>query len=127
VLPTASRPPELQPLAELPSLVVADPARDVRGWEIRSASGEALGVVSELLADADRLIVEYLVVSSPGRGTSYVSLAAVSAGPGHLIAGAGALPPIQLRYRSTTSLTARTAAVAAAIVALVWLLQVFAC
>jgi hypothetical protein len=128
VLPAESPPPKLQPLADLPALVIADASRDVRGWEIRSETGQVLGVVSDLLADPDRLVAEFLVVSPvrAGDAESFVPVAALAARPPHLLLGSG-LQPIKLRYVSTVRLTARTATAAALLVFIVWSLRVFAC
>ena len=128
MLPVEVPPPKLQALAELPALVVADASRDVRGREIRSHTGQVLGVVSDLLADPDRLVAEFLVVSPlNGRDAeAFVPLAAVEARQEHLVLGSG-LQPIELRYVSTVRLTATTAAAAALLVLIVWSLRVIAC
>ena len=128
VLPVESPPPTLQPLAELPALVIADASRDVRGWEIRSDAGHILAVVSDLLADPDRLVAEFLVVTPAGAGhtESFVPVAALAARPPHLVLGSG-LQPIKLRYVSTVRLTTRTATAAALLVLIVWSFRVFAC
>lgn len=127
-LPVESPPPTLQPLAELPALIVADARRDVRGWEIRTEEGHVLGVVSDLLSDPDRLLAAILIVSSPeaGGSDSYVPLSAVSARAGHLVLG-GSLRPIKLRYRSTVRLTARVAAAATLLLIVVWAFRAVAC
>jgi hypothetical protein len=126
-LPVESPPPHLQPLAELPALVVAEPSRDVRGWKIRSETGEVLGVVSDLLADPDRLVAEFLVVSPPNTGAVrvVVPVAAVAAHPPYLLLGGG-LQPIKLRYVSTIRLTA-TATLAVLGVIIVWLTRAWGC
>jgi hypothetical protein len=125
VLPIEPRPPKLQPLADLPALVIADPSRDVRGWLIQSDSGESLGVVSDLLADPDRLVAEFLLVSRSG-AEAVVPITALALRESHLVLGSG-LQPIELRYISTTRLTARAALGAALIIALIWSLRVIAC
>ena len=125
-LPVESPPPQLQPLAELPALVVAEPSGDVRGWEIRSEAGEVLGVVSDLLADPDRLVAEFLVVSpETGDVPVVVPVAAVAARPPYLLVGSG-LQPIKLRYVSTIRLTV-TATLAVLVVIIVWLTRAWGC
>jgi hypothetical protein len=125
VLPVEPRPPKLQPLAELPALAIADPSRDVRGWLIQSDTGQTLGVVSDLLADPDRLVAEFLLVS-PSGAKSVVPITALAPRESHLVLGSG-LQPIELRYISTTRLTARAALGAALMLALVWSLRIIAC
>ncbi len=117
----------LQPLAEFPALDIADPRRDVRGWEIRSENGEVLGRVSDLLADPDRLIAEFLVVSSVTAGGvhTFVPVAALSPRSEYLVLGGG-VQPIKLRYVSTFRLTAATAA-GAVLVIILWSWGTFAC
>ena len=127
-LPVESPPSGLQPLAEFPALALADARRDVRGWEIRSEDGEVLGVVSDLLADPDRLVAEFLVVSL-AKGDNvpvFVPAAALSTRPGYLVLGSG-LKPITLRYVSTLRLTATAAAAAALLIAILWSLGIFGC
>ena len=127
-LPVKPPPSRLQPLAELPALAVADARRDVRGWEIRSEDGEVLGQVSDLLADPDRLVAEYLVVSLvKGDGIQvFVPVAALATRPGYLVLGSG-VQPIKLRYVSTLRLTAATAAAAALVVIILGALRILAC
>jgi hypothetical protein len=126
-LPVKSAPPTVQPLAELPALNIADVSRDIRGWEIRSDAGDILGVVSDLLADPDRLVAEFLVVSPSKPGdVQIVPLAALSARPPYLVLGSG-LEPIKLRYVSTVRLAAQTGAIAAFVVIIGWLLRLVAC
>lgn len=126
-LPVTSAPPTSQALAELPALQVADVSRDVRGWEIRSDSGDLLGIVSDLLADPDRLVAEFLLVSpSNTGGVQIVPVAGLSARPPYLVLGGG-LEPIKLHYVSTARLTARTAALAALLVIILWSLRIVAC
>ena len=126
-LPVESPPPQLQPLAELPALVIAEPSRDVRGWEIRSQAGEVLGVVSDLLADPDRLVAEFRVVSplKTGDVQVVVPVAAVAARPPYLLVGSG-LQPIKLRYVSTIRLTV-TATLAVLVVIILWLTRAWGC
>ncbi len=109
-------------------MVIADARRDVRGREIRSHTGQVLGVVSDLLADPDRLVAEFVVVSPVKAGDAevFVPLAAVAARQEHLVLGSG-LQPIELRYVSTVRLSATTAAAAALLVFIVWSLRVFSC
>lgn len=127
-LPVQPPPSRLQPLAELPALAVADARRDVRGWEIRSDDGEVLGLVSDLLADPDRLVAEYLVVSlvKDGGVKVFVPVANLAMRPEYLVLGSG-VQPIKLRYVSTLRLTATTAAAAALVVIILWSLRIFAC
>lgn len=126
-LPVTSAPPTSQALAELPALQVADVSRDVRGWEIRSDSGDLLGIVSDLLADPDRLVAEFLVVSPLNTGAAQVvvPVAAVAARPPYLLLGSG-LQPIELRYVSTIRLTV-TATMAVLVVIIVWLTRAWGC
>ncbi len=126
-LPVESPPPQLQPLAELRALVVAEPSCDVRGWEIRSEAGEVLGVVSDLLADPDRLVAEFLVVSPLNTAAAQVvvPVAALAARPPYLLLGGG-LQPIKLRYVSTMRLTV-TATLAVLVVIIVWLTRAWGC
>ena len=126
-LPVESLPSRLQPLAEFPALGIADARRDVRGWEIRSDDGEVLGLVSDLLADPDRLVSEFLVVSlmKGGGDQVYVPVGALSTRSEHLVLGNGGLP-IKLRYVSTFRLTA-TIAAGALLVVILWSLRTFAC
>jgi hypothetical protein len=121
-LPVKSAPPTVQPLAELPALNIADVSRDIRGWEIRSDAG-----VSDLFADPDRLVAEFLVVSPSKPGdVQIVPVAALSARPPYLVLGSG-LEPIKLRYVSTARLAAQTGAIAAFVVIIGWSLRVVAC
>jgi hypothetical protein len=123
-LPTAVPPAHLRPLAELPALRVADGAGDVRGWEVRDTGGDVLGLVTDLLADPDRLVSEFLVVSTKASsGESIVPLDRMEIQRSHLVPGGG-LAPIPLRYQSTTHLTLWAAA-AAAVVILVWAIWSF--
>ena len=128
VLPVEPQPPKLQPLADLPALVIADPSRDVRGWSIRSDTGQSLGVVEDLLADPDQLVAEFLLVSrsEASRAESVVPVRALAPGQSHLVLGSG-LQPIKLRYISTTRLTARAALGVALVLVLIGSLRVIAC
>ena len=117
----------MSPLTELPTLRVADPARDLRGWEVRGRDGRRLGTVSDLLVDIDRLRADTLLVSlatDPGGAMVGVPLRGLSAEQGgnrRLVPGEG-MPPIDLRYQSTTRY-AVWVAMAIVILALVaWLL-----
>ena len=97
-LPVGTPPPAARPLAELPALTIADSSRDVRGWQIQADTGEVLGIVSDLLADPDGLVAEFLVVSAVNAGAQVVvPVAALAAQQSHLALGSG-LQPITLRY-----------------------------
>lgn len=122
-LPTAVPPAHLRPLADLPALRLADGARDVRGWEVRDTGGELLGIVTDLLADPDRLVSEFLVVSDEASPETIVPVARVEIRDSHLVVGGG-LAPIPLRYQSTTHLTLWAAA-AAALLVLIWVIWSF--
>ena len=98
----------VRPLTELPTLRVADRARDVRGWEVRSHDGRRLGTVADLLVDIDRLRADTLLVSLAGsdRAGAMVVVSLNGLSPEHgsnrrLVPGEG-MPPIDLRYTSTT-------------------------
>lgn len=98
----------VRPLAELPTLRVADGARDVRGWEVRGHDGRRLGTVADLLVDIDRLRADTLLVSlaegDRAGALVVVPLTGLSPAPGttrRLVPGEG-MPPIGLRYQSTT-------------------------
>jgi sporulation protein YlmC with PRC-barrel domain len=98
----------VRPLTELPTLRVADRARDVRGWEVRSHDGRRLGTVADLLVDIDGLRADTLLVSLAGgdRAGAMVVVSLQSVSPEHgsnrrLVPGGG-MPPIRLRYQSTT-------------------------
>ena len=124
-LPTSVPPAHLRPLADLPALRLADGARDVRGWEVRDAGGEVLGLVTDLLADPDRLVSEFLVVSDKAMsGEAIVPVDKMEIRASHLVPGSG-LAPIALRYQSTTRLTLWAAGVAALLV-LIWVIWSFA-
>ena len=114
----------LRPLADLPALRLADGARDVRGWEVQNADGEVVGVVTDLLADPDRLMAELLLVSDAASGESIVPISRMQVRGSHLVPGGG-LEPIPLRYQSTVRLTLWTAA-AAALLVLIWVIWSFA-
>ena len=121
----------VRPLAELPTLRVADGARDVRGWEVRGHDGRRLGTVADLLVDIDRLRADTLLVSlASGDGAGamvVVPLHGLSLEHGsnrRLVPGEG-MPPIGLRYQSTTRY-AIWVAIAVAIIALAgWVLGFF--
>lgn len=124
-LPTATPPAHLRPLVELPALRPADEARDLRGWEVRDTGGDVLGLVTDLLADPDRLVSEFLVVSTKASsGESIVPLDQMEIQRSHLVPGGG-LAPIPLRYQSTTHLTLWAAA-AATLLVLIWVIWSFA-
>mgnify|MGYP003575137766 CR=1 FL=1 len=121
----------VRPLTELPTLRVADQARDVRGWEVRSHDGRRLGTVADLLVDIDELRADTLLVSLAGgdRAGAMVVVSLQSLSPEHgsnrrLVPGEG-MPPIGLRYQSTTRYPIWVA-IAVAVVALGgWILGVF--
>ena len=120
----------VRPLAELPSLRVADRARDVRGWEVCGLDGQRLGRVADLLVDIDRLSAETLLVSvakgDREGGMAVLPLHGLSPdhGSNRLVPGDG-MPPIAVRYESTTHY-AVWAAIAVVIIALAaWALGFF--
>ena len=121
----------VRPLAELPMLRLADPARDVRGWEVRGEDGRRLGRVADLLVDVDRLRADTLLVSLDGAERAgamvVVPLHGLSAEPGsqrRLVTGEG-MPPIGLRYQSTARY-AIWVAIALVVIALAgWVLGFF--
>ena len=123
-LPTAVPPAHVRPLAELPALRLPDGERDFRGWELRDTGGELLGVVTDLLADPDRLVSEFLVVSDDVSAETIVPVARMEIRGSHLVPGSG-LEPIRLHYQSTTHLTLWAAA-AAALLVLIWVIWSFA-
>ena len=122
-LPTAVAPAHVRPLGDLPALRLADGARDLRGWELRDPGGELLGVVTDLLADPDRLVSEFLVVSDDVSAESIVPVARMEIRGPHLVPGSG-IEPIPLRYQSTTHLTLWAAA-GAALLVLIWVIWSF--
>ena len=98
----------VRPLTELPTLRVADRARDVRGWEVCGRDGGRLGTVADLLVDIDRLRADTLLVSlaDGDRPGAMVVVPLHGLSPEHgsnrrLVPGEG-MPPIGLRYQSTT-------------------------
>ena len=98
----------VRPLTELPTLRLADAARDVRGWEVLDRDGRRLGTVVDLLVDIDRLEAERLLVSPGGGDRADVGfvvplhgLSPDRGGDRRLVPGGG-MPPIGLRYQSTT-------------------------
>jgi sporulation protein YlmC with PRC-barrel domain len=121
----------VRPLTELPTLRVDDEARDVRGWEVRGHDGGRLGRVADLLVDIDRLRADTLLVSlaegDRAGAMVVVPLHGLSPEPGsnrRLVPGEG-MPPIALRYQSTTRY-AIWVAVAVVIIALAgWGLGLF--
>lgn len=120
-------PPRLRRLRDLRPLEVADATDDVRGWEILAHDGRVLGVVSDLLVDAERLVAEFLVVtmaegvSAAAGAEALVPIAALEARytEKRLTSGRG-LRPIQLRYPSTVANMAWTVAVTAAVLSIAW-------
>jgi len=121
----------VRPLSEVPTLRVADRARDVRGWEVRGHDGRRLGTVADLLVDIDRLRADTLLVSLTGgdRAGAMVVVPLHGLSPEHgsnrrLVSGKG-MPPIGLRYQSTTRYVI-WAAIAVVIMALAgWVLGFF--
>ena len=120
-----------RPLTELPMLRLADRAWDVRGWEVHDHDGRRLGTVADLLVDIDRLRADTLLVSladSHHAGAMVVvplhRLSPEHGGHRRLVPGEG-MPPIAIRYQSTTRY-AIWVAIAVAIIALVgWILGFF--
>ena len=102
----------LRPLRELPALTIDRADADVRGWMVSGRDGRPLGHVCDLLADADSLQAEYVIVSIDGEGSSatpaetVLPVAALRAVPEQrqLVTGGGRMTSIRLRYRSTTYL-----------------------
>jgi len=121
----------VRPLSEVPTLRVADRARDVRGCEVCGDDGRRLGTVTDLLVDIDRLKADTLLVSLTGGDRAgamvVVPLHGLSPEPGsnrRLVPGKG-MPPIRLRYQSTTRYVI-WAAIAVVIMALAgWVLGFF--
>ena len=121
----------VRPLADLPTLRVANGARDLRGWEVRGHDGGPLGTVADLLVDIDRLRADTLLVSlaSGDRAGTMVVVPLHGLSEEHgshrrLVPGGG-MPPIGLRYQSTTHY-AIWLAIAVAIIAVAgWILGVF--
>jgi|SRR5688500_3346823 hypothetical protein len=120
----------VRPLAELPMLRLADPARDVRGWEVQDHDRRRLGIVADLLVDIDRLRADNLLVSAAGdqAGTMVVvpldGLTREHGGHRRLVPGDG-LPAIALRYESTTRYVIWVAIALAIIALALWLLGSF--
>ena len=121
----------LRPLIELPTLRVADRTHDVRGWEVCGHDGRRLGTVADLLVDVDQLRADTLLVSLAGddRAGAMVVVPLRGLSPEHggnrrLVTGEG-MPPIGLRYQSTTRYVV-WAAIAVVIIALSgWVLGFF--
>ena len=120
-----------RPLTELPMLRLADQARDVRGWQIYGQDGHRLGTVVDLLVDIDRLRADALLVSPAGTDDAdamlVVPLHSLSPDRGshrRMVPGEG-MPPIAIRYQSTTRY-AVWVAIAGAMIALAgWMLGFF--
>ena len=120
-LPTGIPPAHLRPLVDLPALRLAEGARDLRGFEVHDADSERVGVVTDVLADPDRLVAEFLLVSdAASSGELIVPVSRMEIRGAHLVPGSG-LEPIPLRYQSTTRLTLWAAA-GAALVLLIWII-----
>ena len=120
-----------RPLTELPMLRLADQARDVRGWEIYGQDGHRLGTVVDLLVDIDRLRADALLVSPAGSddaGAMLVvplrSLSPDCGSPRRMVPGEG-MPPIAIRYQSTTRYALWVAIVAAMLALAGWMLGFF--
>ena len=120
----------VRPLAELPMLRLADPGRDVRGWEVQGHDRRRLGIVADLLVDVDRLRADTLLVSSAGdqaRTMVVVPLDGLTrehGGHRRLVPGDG-MPAIALRYESTTRYVIWVAIALAIIALALWLLGSF--
>jgi hypothetical protein len=56
----------LVPMSSLESWTVSPGEPDIRGWEVRTASGRQLGVVSDLLIDESQCEVVLIDVDLPG-------------------------------------------------------------
>lgn len=52
--------PRLVHLADTHDLQVADGDPDIRGWNVRTADGEKIGVVSDLIVDRELMTVRYV-------------------------------------------------------------------
>ena len=85
--------------------------------------GELLGIVSDLLADPDRLVAEFLTVATANATERevIVPLSKLALYDAHLVPGGG-LDPIVLRYQSTLRLTLYTSAVSTAFLLLIWII-----
>ena len=121
----------VRPLTELPTLRVADPAHDVRGWEVRGHDGHRLGTVADLLVNIDQLSADTLLVSLVGgerAGTMVVvpldGLSLEHGSHRRLVPGDG-MPPIVLRYQSTTRYAIWVASAVAIIALAGWVLGLF--
>jgi sporulation protein YlmC with PRC-barrel domain len=121
----------VRPLAELLTLRLADQTRDVRGWEICSRDGRRLGTVTDLLVDIDRLSADTLLVSlaDDARAGDLVVVPLHGLSPERdtnrrLVPGAG-MPPIALRYQSTTRYSLWVAMAVAIMVLAGWVLRLF--
>ena len=120
-----------RPLAELPTLRVADPARDVRGWAVRSHDGGRLGTVADLLVDIDRLRADSLLVTPAGsdRADAMVIVPLHALAPDQhstrqLVPGTG-MPPIGLGYQSTTRYSIWVAIAVVILAVVAWALGLF--
>ena len=101
----------LRPLRELPALTVARSEVDVRGWLVAGRDGQPLGYVSDLLADADSLTAEYVVVTNDADGPpatqaeTVIPVATLRTVPAERrLVSDGGMRPIRLGYRSTMGL-----------------------
>jgi hypothetical protein len=101
----------LRPLRELPALTLDREEADVRGWMVTGSDGRPLGHVSDLLADADSLKADYVIVTIDGDGRSAAQAEAVLPVTAlrvvpeqRQLISDGGMKAIRLRYRSTTGL-----------------------
>lgn len=68
----------LERLRDLPSVEIDRDSIDVRGWPVHARGGERLGVVADLLVDAEQLTAMYLMVDPrpdafiPGEGPVFL-------------------------------------------------------
>lgn len=99
----------LQPLRELTALTIDREQADVRGWTVMGRDGRPLGYVTDLLADADSLQAEYVIVTIDGedhpaaQAETVLPVAALRAVPEQRqLISDGGMRPIRLRYQSTT-------------------------
>ena len=121
----------VRPLAELPMLRLADRAQDVRRWEVYGRDGRRIGIVADLLVDIDRLRSDTLLVSVVEEGRSGALVVAPLQGLAlergsnrRLVRGEG-IPPIAVRYQSTTRYAIWGVVAVAAIALAGWILGFF--
>ena len=101
----------LRPLRELTALTIDRGEADVRGWMVTGRDGRPLGHVTDLLADADSLQAEYVIVTIDGedrpaaQAETVLPVAALRAVPEQRqLISDGGMRPVRLRYQSTTRL-----------------------